>query len=85
LLRRCSVHFCMDSGPRHLANAVGTPVVFTRNLAVRASEAGTYCPTEVDVMPNADYLSPDQVTRMIWTIDRSEVAATVLGHARTPR
>ncbi|MEO7041065.1 MAG: glycosyltransferase family 9 protein, partial [Gemmatimonadaceae bacterium] len=42
LLRRCSVHFCMDSGPRHLANAVGTPVVFTRNLAVRASEAGTY-------------------------------------------
>lgn len=85
LLRRCSVHFCMDSGPRHLANAVGTPVVFTRNLAVRASEAGAYCPTEIDVMPNADYLRPDQVARMIATIDRARVAATIIGHAKRQR
>lgn len=85
LLRRCSVHFCMDSGPRHLANAVGTPVVFTRNLAVRASEAGAYCPTEIDVMPGADYLRPDQVASMISTIDRSRVAATIIGHARRQR
>ncbi|HEY7898208.1 MAG TPA: glycosyltransferase family 9 protein [Gemmatimonadaceae bacterium] len=82
LLSRCSVHFCMDSGPRHLANAVGTPVVFTRNLAVRASEAGAYCPTEIDVMPDASYLRPDQIAVMLSTLDRPEIAATIVRYAR---
>lgn len=84
LLSRCSVHFCMDSGPRHLANAVGTPVVFTRNLAVRASEAGTYCPTEIDVMPDADYLLPGEIVEMLSTIDRPQIAFTIMRHARRP-
>ncbi|MFI5239371.1 MAG: glycosyltransferase family 9 protein [Gemmatimonadales bacterium] len=84
-LARCNVHFCMDSGPRHIANAVGTPVAFTRNLAVRAAEAGVYCPSEIDVMPGGDYLSPDAVARMIAKLDRTAIAEIIVKHARTAR
>ena len=49
VLRRCDALFCMDSGPRHLANAVGTPVAFARNLAFADVEAGEYCANETDL------------------------------------
>jgi ADP-heptose:LPS heptosyltransferase len=81
-LARCSVHFCMDSGPRHLANAVGTPVVFTRNLAVREAEAGAYCPTELDVMPAADYLTSDEISQVLAQLDPNAVAATIIQRSR---
>jgi ADP-heptose:LPS heptosyltransferase len=80
-LERSSVHFCMDSGPRHLANAVGTPVVFVRNLSVRAAEAGAYCPSEMDVMPYADYLTPDQASRTLSEVEPSAVATAILRQA----
>ena len=54
LLRRCDAVFCMDSGPRHLANAVGTPVAFARNLAFSDVEAGKYCANETDLAAIAD-------------------------------
>ncbi|MEO8621437.1 MAG: glycosyltransferase family 9 protein [bacterium] len=51
VLRRCDVLLTMDSGPRHLANAVGTPVAFARNLSFARVEAGAYCANEVDLAP----------------------------------
>ncbi|MEO8044795.1 MAG: glycosyltransferase family 9 protein, partial [Spartobacteria bacterium] len=50
-LRKCAVVLCPDSGPRHLANAVETPVVFVRNFAVGRIETGAYCETEIDAAP----------------------------------
>jgi len=51
LLRRCAAALCSDSGPRHLANAAGTPVLFVRNLYGLAVEAGPYCANEIDLTP----------------------------------
>jgi heptosyltransferase II len=51
LLQRCAVALSSDSGPRHLANAAGTPVLFVRNLYGLAVEAGSYCATDMDVTP----------------------------------
>jgi ADP-heptose:LPS heptosyltransferase len=50
-LRRCRAVLAPDSGSRHLANAVGTPVVFIRDLVCSAVEAGWYCETEIDLTP----------------------------------
>ena len=55
-LRRCDVLFAMDSGPRHLGNAVGTPVVFMRNLTFSKVEAGAYCANETDAAPPLERL-----------------------------
>jgi len=51
LLRRCRAALTTDSGPRHLANAAGLPVVFVRNIGFRAEEAGAYCETDHDMAP----------------------------------
>ena len=51
VLSRCNLVFSQDSGPRHLANAVGAPVVFLRNLWFLPEEAGAYCETETDAAP----------------------------------
>jgi ADP-heptose:LPS heptosyltransferase len=51
LLRRCRAALATDSAVRHLANAAGIPVVFIRNLAVRAVETGAYTDTEIDLAP----------------------------------
>jgi ADP-heptose:LPS heptosyltransferase len=49
-LRRCSVVLTSDSGPRHLSNAAGVPVVFVRNVWFNVAEAGVYLPeTETDL------------------------------------
>jgi ADP-heptose:LPS heptosyltransferase len=48
-LRRCSVVLTSDSGPRHIANAAGVPVVFVRNVWFNAVEAGVYVETETDL------------------------------------
>jgi ADP-heptose:LPS heptosyltransferase len=48
-LRRCSVVLTTDSGPRHIANAAGVPVVFVRNVWFNAVEAGAYVDTETDL------------------------------------
>ena len=51
VLRQCDVLLATDSGPRHLANAVGTPVAFARNLSFWRIETGVYCATELDLVP----------------------------------
>jgi ADP-heptose:LPS heptosyltransferase len=50
-LRRARFVFTTDSGPRHLANAAGAPVVFPRNLFFTPEEAGRYLSSEFDLMP----------------------------------
>ena len=84
-LRKSSVLFCMDSGPRHIANAVGTPVVFTRNLAVRGTEAGAYCTTEIDLMPVADFLTRPEADKVLDGIDRIQAVNTILQQCTTTR
>ena len=48
-LRRGSVVLCADSGPRHISNAAGVPVLFVRNVWFNAIEAGSYVDTETDL------------------------------------
>ena len=50
-LESCTTALCTDSGPRHLGNAVGTPVFFFRNLRSAPVGTGTYCATETDLVP----------------------------------
>ncbi len=63
-LRRCSALLTLDSGPRHIGNAMGIPVIFARNLAHSRIEAGRYCASETDLAPDVEYLSDDQVNRV---------------------
>ena len=56
-IQKCAVVLCPDSGPRHLANAVQTPVVFVRNFAVGKIETGAYCETETDAAPDLQCVS----------------------------
>jgi heptosyltransferase-3 len=77
-LAKSAVFFGMDSGPRHIANAAGIPVVFVRNMAVRAAEAGPYCPTESDVAPPGDFLSADAIARALSSVDVAHVADRIL-------
>jgi len=63
-LQRCSALLTLDSGPRHLGNATGIPVLFARNLSHSQVEAGKYCATEIDLAPAVEYLS-DQDARQV--------------------
>ncbi|MEP6620174.1 MAG: glycosyltransferase family 9 protein [bacterium] len=79
-LRRCDVLLAMDSGPRHLANAVGTPVLFARNLSFSSIEAGRYCANEVDLAPQgAEYMSRDAIEALVRTISVRDSAAQLVG------
>lgn len=81
-MERCSAFFGMDSGPRHLANAAGVPVFFVRNMAVRASEAGSYCPGETDIAPAGEFLDEDQLMQRLNSIDATLVAALIIAAIR---
>ena len=77
-LRRCAVVLCPDSGPRHLANAVGTPVVFVRNLAVGKMETGAYLESEIDAAPDLERLSPKDQAGAFALLKPAAVAAQVV-------
>ena len=58
-LSKCHVVLSTDSGPRHLANAAGVPVVFVRNPWFSRKEAGVYCPeSEYDMAPDLEFVIP---------------------------
>ncbi|HUQ48630.1 MAG TPA: glycosyltransferase family 9 protein [Gemmatimonadaceae bacterium] len=63
-LRECTALFTLDSGPRHLGNAVGTRVLFARNMSHSKIEAGKYCATEIDLAPDGEYLSDTEIQRL---------------------
>jgi ADP-heptose:LPS heptosyltransferase len=75
---KCSAALVMDSGPRHIANAVSTPVVFGRNLFFSRVEAGAYCDNEIDCGPDEEYLEPSDVARVIDRLDPSRTAGLVI-------
>ena len=63
-LQKCSALLALDSGPRHIGNGVGIPVLFARNLSHSMIEAGPYCDTEMDLAPPVEYLEDDEVARV---------------------
>lgn len=84
-LRRCDLVFAQDSAPRHLANAVGTPVAFLRNLAVSRIESGVYCQGERDLAPlDVEFASPAEREAVYRSTRPASLAAMLLpGVART--
>lgn len=68
VLKRCDLVLTADSGPRHLANAVGTPVAFFRNVCVSKEETGSYgCPTEVDLVASDIEFLPVEQQAAFWS------------------
>lgn len=78
LLERCAAVLAPDTGTRHLANAAGVPVVFVRNLYVNRIESGTYCPTECDVAPPVEFVSPAEQARWFGQIEPTAVIEAML-------
>ena len=79
-LEKCDALLAMDSGPRHLANAVATPVAFTRNLMFARIEAGTYSDNEIDLAPpDAEYVSPSEVPKVVQSVSVQASAELLLG------
>jgi ADP-heptose:LPS heptosyltransferase len=77
-LQRCGAFFGADSGPRHLANAVGTPVFFVRNLATSAVEAGRYCESERDIAPDGEYLSDPEISALLSRVDGQQLVDHII-------
>ena len=63
-LQKTSALLTLDSGPRHIGNAVGIPVFFARNLSHSMVEAGRYCETETDLAPPVEYLGDGDADRV---------------------
>jgi ADP-heptose:LPS heptosyltransferase len=83
LLRRCRVALTTDSGPRHLANAAGTPVVFVRNISFRAEEAGAYGENDHDMAPREwELVAPADQGALLARIRPEEVGDEVLALLR---
>ena len=86
MLRRCATVISPDSGPRHLANAAGVPVVFLSNFAANRIETGTYCETEHDVAPVGS-TTPQTENEALLRRTTAEVLAgkvmDILSHRRT--
>jgi ADP-heptose:LPS heptosyltransferase len=80
-VRRCHLLLGMDSGPRHIANAVGTPVVFVRSLKATRIEAGVYCANETDVAPADEWLPFEAQRAALARLDPRAVADVVLMRA----
>ena len=75
---KCSAALVMDSGPRHIANAVGTPVVFGLNLIFSRVEAGRYCENEIDCGPEDEYVAVKDVARVINELDPGRTAGLLI-------
>ena len=72
-LKRCALVVTTDSGPRHIANAVGTKVLFFRNGSASEVETGKYCSNETDLMPPGEFLSERSQIDILRHIDPVEV------------
>lgn len=77
-LSRCAVVLAQDSAPRHLANAVGTRVVFLRNLSVRRVETGKYCDTEIDAAPEDEFVTDANFAEVVAKVPPGHIAEKVL-------
>jgi ADP-heptose:LPS heptosyltransferase len=77
-LALCDVLFTLDSGPRHIGNAMGIPVLFARNLSHSMIEAGKYCDTEIDLAPSMEYLSDAEAKSVVAGIPVESTATRLL-------
>jgi ADP-heptose:LPS heptosyltransferase len=84
-LRRCSVVLTADSGPRHIANAAGVPVVFVRNVWFNAVEAGAYLKTETDLCGHQDEGDPRDGAALLDAIDSEWAAEATAAQMLKPR
>lgn len=83
LLARAHVVFAQDSGSRHLANAVGIPVVFVRNLSYDPIEAGQYCDSEEDAAPAAGPVREDDLKMVQSRVSPDAVATRIVSRIRS--
>lgn len=82
-LKKCRTVLSTDSGPRHLANAAGIPVVYLRNLRSSRVETGNYLPTEYDLSPDTEFVMNNQ-PNILERITSEMVAKQVLKALRAP-
>jgi len=77
-LKKCAAVLAPDSGPRHIANAAGTPVVFIRNLVGSKIETGRYCSNEIDLSPDAEFVPVNKQESLLRRVAPTLVAQTIL-------
>jgi ADP-heptose:LPS heptosyltransferase len=77
LLERSNAVFTLDSGPRHIANAVGTSVIFARNMSHSEVEAGKYFDTETDIAPDGEYLNGAQIAVKAASTSTGDIARII--------
>lgn len=77
-LKKCSAVLSPDSGPRHIANAAGTRVVFIRNLFCSKIETGSYCPNEIDLSPDEEFVPVHEQESCLKRVSPVVVAQTIL-------
>lgn len=83
MLERSNAVFTLDSGPRHIGNAVGTPVIFARNMSHSQVEAGKYCDTETDIAPSGEYLNGAEIAARAATTPTRDIARIISAAARS--
>jgi ADP-heptose:LPS heptosyltransferase len=77
-LAHCSALLTLDSGPRHIGNAAGIPVLFARNLSHSMVEAGKYCDTEIDLAPLVEYLSDSETKKVVSGLSPAKTASRIV-------
>lgn len=83
-LGKCAALLTVDSGPRHIGNAVGLPVIFTRNLFQHRIETGKYCETETDLISgDSELLTAAEVERLARNFPISSAAKKVADAIRS--
>lgn len=84
-LKHCRVVLSTDSGPRHLSNAAGVPVVFVRNPWFSNIEAGVYCPSsEYDLAPEGEFLLPSDQDALLELVTPQRAADQLINILRDP-
>jgi len=73
LLERSAALVTLDSGARHVGNAIGLPVFFFRNMLASQVETGTYCDTETDLAPAGQFLTDAEIYKVAreYPVDRA--------------
>jgi ADP-heptose:LPS heptosyltransferase len=83
LLELSNALFTLDSGPRHIGNAVGTRVVFARNMSASQIETGKYCATETDIAPSGEYLNDSEIETLAGRFSPTDAAKIISAAVRS--
>jgi ADP-heptose:LPS heptosyltransferase len=83
LLERSNAVFTLDSGPRHVANAVGTSAIFARNMSHSEVEAGKYFDNETDIAPGGEYLNGAQIAVKAASTSAADIARIIVAAVRS--